>query len=109
MNWNIVMEKLSALLLLFLLIGLMVMLIFVELPKGSEQVVLVIIGGLMVIANQGLPKLFGADDKEKEVLKKRLEKLEIEYVVLKQNYADLTNTLIKHHVIADGQGLVKTK
>ena len=94
-------EKLAALLFLLLLIGIIAFLTFVPVPTTSEQVILIVIGGLMTSAAQALPKLFGVEDSEKEQMKERLRKLENEYAVLKAEYDRLTRELISHHVLHD--------
>lgn len=100
-------EKLSALLFLLLLIGLVAFLTYVSIPPESKQVVLIIIGGLMTSAATALPKLFGVKDTEKDELKSRVRGLELSHKVLeaehdtlKSMYDTLTKTLVEHHVIA---------
>jgi len=95
-------EKMSAFIFLLLLIGMIGFLTYVPIPDESKQVVLIIIGGLMTTAATALPKMFGVDDSsEKEKLKTRITTLETEYRVLKEQYDELTATLVRHHVIAD--------
>lgn len=87
-------EKLAALIFLFLLVGMALFLVYVPIPAQSEKVVLMIIGGLMTSATIALPKLFGEDD-----TKIRLQRLELEYGILKEMYDNITTMLVERHVV----------
>ena len=93
-NWF---EKAAALIFLFLLVGLVGFLTFVPLPPASEKAVLMIIGGLMALCTQALPKMFGNDEATK--LRADLADLELKYETLKTAYDKLVGLLVERHVI----------
>lgn len=100
-------EKMAAFLFLLLLIGMIAFLTYVPVPEDSRQVILIIIGGLMTSAATALPRLFGAEDGEKERMRARLQKLEVEFATLKLAYDELTRMLVNRHVV-DGDGFKST-
>ena len=96
-------EKGAALVFLLLLVGLVGFLTFIPLPPASEKAVLMIIGGLMTLCTQALPKLFGSG-KEVE-LEKQVAELKIKHDALEQAYDKLVTLLVTRHVIdKDGIG-----
>lgn len=97
-------EKASALLFLFLLVGLVLFLTYIPLPAASEKAVLMIIGGLMALCTQALPKLFGSS-REKRMAKK-IQKLEHQLEVVQEHHTQLVRLLVERHVI-DKQGLIE--
>lgn len=103
MNWSSIFEKFAAFAFLSLLVGMVLFLTYVPLPPASEKAVLMIIGGLMALSTQALPKLFGSDNEEK--LQKEVDVLRVELDTLKVAYDGLTRMLIERHVI-DKKGLV---
>ena len=90
-------EKGAALIFLLLLVGLVGFLTFIPLPSASEKAVLMIIGGLMALCTQSLPKLFGSG-KEVE-LEKQVQELKIKHDALEQAYDKLVTLLVTRHVI----------
>jgi hypothetical protein len=99
-------EKVAALIFLLLLVGLVGFLTFVPLPPASEKAVLMIIGGLMALCTQALPKLFG-NNKEAE-LDKRVSDLTIKYNCLQDTHDRLMELLVTRHII-EQQGVVARK
>lgn len=99
-------EKVAALLFLLLLVGLIGFLTFVPLPEASEKAVLMVIGGLMALCTQALPKLFGADGEEE--CRKDIEKLRTKMEVLQDHHDRLTTLLVERHVI-DKEGIISAK
>lgn len=104
-------EKFAAFFFLVLLVGMVGFLTFVPLPESSEKVILMIIGGLMTAATGALPKLFGAEDTEKEKLRDRVRRLEehvavieAQYKTLEQKHSEVISMLIDRHVVK-GEGL----
>ncbi len=104
-------EKFSGLLFLLLLIGMVAFLTYVPMPQASEKVILMIIGGLMAVATGALPRLFGEDKSQEDVLKVELENLRTElklltakHEILKHEHDKLTAMLIERHVVK-GEGV----
>jgi hypothetical protein len=96
-------EKVAALIFLMLLVGMVAFLTFVPLPAASEKAVLMIIGGLMALCTQALPKLFG-NDKEAE-LKREVELLKVKCESIERAYDKLVTLLVERHVI-EQQGII---
>ena len=94
--------KFAAFVFLLLLVGLVGFLTFVPLPSASEKAVLMVIGGLMALCTQALPKLFGSG-KEVE-LQADLDKLKVKFDVLQETHDKLIALLVERHII-DGKGL----
>ncbi len=95
-------EKVAALIFLMLLVGLVAFLTFVPLPPASEKAVIMIIGGLMALCTQALPKLFGSG-KEAE-LKREVESLKVKCDAIERAYDKLVTLLVERHVI-EQQGI----
>ena len=96
-------EKIAALIFLLLLVGLIGFLTFIPLPEASEKAVLMVIGGLMALCTQALPKLFGADGEEE--CRKEIDKLKVQYDEQSQQLDRLTTLLVERHII-DKDGIV---
>lgn len=95
-------EKIAALIFLLLLVGMVAFLTFVPLPPASEKAVLMIIGGLMALCTQALPKLFGNDKEAK--LEREITELKIRHEALEKAYDKLVTLLVERHVI-EQQGI----
>ena len=111
MNKKQLYEKVMGLVFLLLLIGFIGFLTFVPMPVASEKVILMVIGGLMTVATGALPRLFGEDKSQEDVLKVELENLRTElklltakHEILKHEHDKLTAMLIERHVVK-GEGV----
>lgn len=90
-------EKFAALVFLMLLVGMVAFLTFIPLPPASEKAVLMIIGGLMALSTQALPKMFGSDNEAK--LQAEVDELKIRCDTLKESFDHITALLVDRHVI----------
>jgi hypothetical protein len=95
-------QKFAAFVFLLLLVGMVAFLTFVPLPPASEKAVLMIIGGLMALCTQALPKLFG--NGKEESLQIEIDNLKIKHEELQSAYDKLVTLLVERHVI-EQQGI----
>jgi hypothetical protein len=98
-------QKFAAFVFLLLLVGMVAFLTFVPLPPASEKAVLMIIGGLMALCTQALPKLFG--NGKEETLQSEIDNLKIKHEELQAAYDKLVTLLVERHVI-EQQGIAST-
>jgi hypothetical protein len=98
-------QKFAAFVFLLLLVGMVAFLTFVPLPPASEKAVLMIIGGLMALCTQALPKLFG--NGKEESLQREIDNLKIKHEELQAAYDKLVTLLVERHVI-EQQGIAAT-
>lgn len=111
-----VFERFAAVLFLLLLFGMVLYLAYQPLPASSENVILMITGGLMASAATAFPKLFGVEDREKEALKSRVRELEkhlaevaARFETLQTQHDYLIGLLVQRHVVADAGELPKDR
>jgi len=104
MNANLF-EKWAAFLFLTAIFGLVVFLTYVPLPPASENIILILIGGLMSSAATALPRLFG-ERFEEEKLRNRVLDLEEELALIKASHTALQlqhdrlmSLLVERHIV----------
>jgi len=98
-------EKWAAFLFLTAIFGLVVFLTYVPLPTASENIILLLIGGLMSSAATALPRLFG-ERFEEEKLRNRVLDLEQELALIKASHSALQtqhdrlmSLLVERHIV----------
>jgi hypothetical protein len=96
-------QKVAAFIFLLLLVGMICFLTFIPLPPASEKAVLMIVGGLMALSTQSLPKLFGSS--KEQALHDEIGALKIKHEELRKSYDMLVTLLVERHVI-EQQGIV---
>lgn len=82
-----------------LLVAVVLFLVYVEIPEGNRDVILVLIGVIATGGTDALKKLFGDDDDERDKVAAELHDLSQRYDVLKANYDALTALLVDKHII----------
>lgn len=89
-----------------LVVMLMCFLTFVEIPTSNKDLIVSIISMFVGGLGMAMGKLFGNDDAELQLMREKLNRLEVEYTTLKREYDNIVELLVERHVI-HGNGIKK--
>lgn len=93
---------------LFSVVGMVLFLTFVPIPEANDKTISLIIGTILGAATLAFPNLFGDPDEDRVVkLEASLEKMKLQYSILKEEHDRLVDMLVDRHVVR-GDGLSHT-